>query len=81
MTKIQVVLFQFQLQICPEDAYKIGTKNYDGVFHCRFWSLGEWVDVYIDDYLPVIYGNKLFGGQNRNPNVLWVALIEKAHAK
>ena len=71
----------FSFQIIPENSYKIGSSDYDGVFHCRFWRFGEWVDVYIDDYLPVIYTDKLWAAENRNPNVLWVALVEKAFAK
>ena len=25
----------------------------------RFWQYGEWVEVVVDDYLPVVEGNKL----------------------
>lgn len=67
----------------PEDAYNIENPNrYDGVFHARFFIFGKWKDVYIDDYLPVIHGNQLWGAHSSSdPNELWVALLEKAFAK
>ena len=40
------------LQIIYDD-YNIGMTDYKGIFHCRFWRLGEWKEVYIDDCLPI----------------------------
>lgn len=68
-------------QIIPEDAYKIGTAAYDGVFHCRFWKFGEWVDLYIDDYLPVKFGKPWGARSATDPNEMWVSLMEKAFAR
>ena len=64
-------------------AYHLGNSNsYDGVVHCRFFRFGEWVDVYTDYSLPYnVDVKRLYGGHSLDPNVIWVALIEKALAK
>ena len=52
-----------------------------GMFRFNFWRLGEWVEVIIDDRLPM-YGAALFyGGNKTNPDEFWLALLEKAYAK
>ncbi|PVD30370.1 hypothetical protein C0Q70_09635 [Pomacea canaliculata] len=69
-------------QVIPEDAYKIGTSAYDGMFHARFWHFGKWEDVYIDDYLPIINGIKPWGAHSASDeDEMWVALLEKAFAR
>jgi len=60
----------------------VGTAWYDGVFHCRFWRLGRWYDVYVDDYLPVCDDTRLpWGARSTDPDEMWVPLIEKAFAR
>ena len=53
-----------------------------GAFHFRFWKLGLWYDVIVDDYLPVDFQhNVLFTRNLKFPNEFWICLIEKAFAK
>lgn len=53
-----------------------------GAYHFRFWQLGEWYDIVIDDYLPVNKNYDLFFTRNLTyQNEFWIPLFEKAVAK
>jgi hypothetical protein len=70
------------LQVIPDNGYKVGREDYDGVFHCRFWRFGVWNDVYIDDFLPIVHGESIMGAHSAtDKNEMWVSLLEKAFAK
>lgn len=58
-------------------------KNMEsGAYHFRFWKLGDWYDVVIDDYLPVNKRYDLFFSRNLTyTNEFWMPLFEKAVAK
>ncbi|XP_064504100.1 calpain-13 isoform X3 [Pseudopipra pipra] len=69
---------QFLEDVLPKD--QGFQDDYAGIFHFRFWQYGDWVDVVIDDRLPVINGRYLFV-HPRTSNEFWPSLLEKAYAK
>lgn len=69
--------------IVPDkESQSFSDANYCGLFHFRFWHYGKWVDVCVDDFLPVNKKGKLIFCRNKQePNEFWAALFEKAYAK
>lgn len=55
-------------------------EKHPGVFRFCFWLLGNWIEVLVDDQLPVI-GGKLYGCRSQLASEFWAPLLEKAYAK
>lgn len=53
--------------------------NAAGIYGIRICKNGEFIDVVIDDYIPVMNGEPAFSRSNGHE--LWVILLEKAWAK
>ncbi|CAH8477475.1 unnamed protein product [Schistosoma intercalatum] len=67
--------------IIPSNQTFRGTL-YTGAFVFNFWRFGEWVEVVIDDRLPVLKGTcNLVFMHSTDTNEFWSCLLEKAYAK
>jgi len=52
-----------------------------GIFRFNFWHFGRWKEVLVDDRLPTVNGQLIYGQNLSQPNEFWVPLVEKAYAK
>ena len=54
--------------------------GYTGMFLFRFWRYGQWVEVVVDDYVPVKNKKPVFV-HSKQTGELWPVLMEKAYSK
>jgi calpain-5 len=52
-----------------------------GAFQFHVWRFGEWREIIVDDFLPVIDDHLAFCPSLGSPPEFWGALLEKAYAK
>ena len=53
-----------------------------GAYRFRFWKLGYWYEIVVDDCLPTNHSNELIFSFNKQfQNEFWVPLFEKSFAK
>jgi hypothetical protein len=68
-----------QSVIPPDQSFD---QNYAGIFRFRFWRFGQWIEVVVDDFLPVDANGRLIYCHNeRDKNEMFGPLLEKAYAK
>ena len=67
-------------KICPDQTFDVN-RGYTGMFKFKFYQYGKWVEVTIDDRLPVDFSNRLIFTASKDKNEFWPALLEKAYAK
>ncbi|XP_033726509.1 uncharacterized protein LOC117316119 [Pecten maximus] len=57
------------------------TTDYIGAFHFNVWRYGEWIDVVVDDNLPLYKNSLNYCRSFGNPPEYWGPLLEKSYAK
>ncbi len=70
-------------RVIPSQGQSFNNSEYAGVFHFRLWRFGEWIDVVVDDYLPVNAetNSLVYCHNNKDSNEMFGPLLEKAFAK
>uniref|UniRef100_A0A4W3KD55 Calpain catalytic domain-containing protein n=1 Tax=Callorhinchus milii TaxID=7868 RepID=A0A4W3KD55_CALMI len=67
-------------RVIPSGQYIAEKSPYLGVFRFRFWQFGIWMEILVDDYLPIRNGQLIYA-RSEAGNEFWPSLFEKAFAK
>ncbi|KAG2458917.1 CAN9 protein, partial [Polypterus senegalus] len=67
-------------QVIPSGQTILEGGSYTSVFRFHFWQFGSWVEVLVDDFLPVRHGQLIYA-RSAAKNEFWPSLLEKAFAK
>ncbi|XP_050079765.1 calpain-8-like [Anopheles maculipalpis] len=69
-------------RVVPQNNSQFDDDQYAGVFHFYFWQYGQWVEVIVDDRLPVSDDDTVLLYMSSSvQEEFWAALLEKAYAK
>lgn len=74
-------------EFCPPQAVVQAYDMKAGVFACRFWHLGEWRIVLVDDYVPCRKSAKqpgmiyAIGSECQDGTSIFLPIVEKAYGK
>ena len=55
---------EYAQRVIPSEGQSFESGKYAGIFKFRFWHNGEWIEVVVDDRLPITENGRLFYSYN-----------------